>query len=111
ENLPAEINPQSIQIDNNQKGEIISVKHELVYPNEKSKTIIEYEEKIKLLEIKLKEISNEIAVYDLEEGIILDNSILNKKENGTSISEISEASNFYRSKLNEIKKNKLKLAI
>src|SRR5690606_27067323 len=60
ENLPAEINPQSIQIDNNQKGEIISVKHELVYPNEKSKTIIEYEEKIKLLEIKLKEISNEI---------------------------------------------------
>ena len=30
ENLPAEINPQSIQIDNNQKGEILSVKHELV---------------------------------------------------------------------------------
>lgn len=25
ENLPAEINPQSIQIDNNQKGEILSV--------------------------------------------------------------------------------------
>ncbi|MFA5514361.1 MAG: DUF4140 domain-containing protein [Sphaerochaetaceae bacterium] len=51
ENLPAEINPQSIQIDNNQKGEIVSVKHDLVYPNEKSKTLLEYEEKIKLQKI------------------------------------------------------------
>lgn len=111
ENLPAEINPQSIQIDNDQKGEILSVKHELVYPTEKSKTILEYEEKIKLQKFKLQEINNEISVYNLEEKILLDNSILNKKDGGTSITEIKEASDFYRTKLNEIRKNKLNLAI
>jgi hypothetical protein len=111
ENLPAEINPQSIQIDNNQKGEILSVKHELVYPTEKSKTVSEYEEKIKLQKIKLQEITNEISVYNLEEKILLDNSILNKKDEGTSIMEIKEASAFYRTKLNEIRHNKLKLTV
>ena len=35
ENLPAEINPQSIQIDNNQKGEILSVKHGLFIQQKK----------------------------------------------------------------------------
>ncbi|MDD4576062.1 MAG: mucoidy inhibitor MuiA family protein [Bacteroidales bacterium] len=109
ENLPAEINPQSIQINNNQKGNIISVKHELVFPNDKSKTLVEYEEKIKLQRIKFQQISNEISVYNIEEQILLDNSILGKKETGTSITEIKEASIFYRSKLNEIKQNKQKL--
>jgi hypothetical protein len=111
EHLPAEINPQSIQIDNIQKGEIISVKHEIVYPTEKTKTIIEYEDKIKLQKIKLQEITNEISVYSIEEKILLDNSILHKKDEGSSITEIKEASGFYRLKLNEIRQNKLKLSV
>lgn len=109
--LPAEINPQSIQIDNMKKGEILSVKHELVYPTEKSKSIIEYEEKIKIQKIKLQEIINQISVYQIEEKILLDNSIFNKKDAGTSITEIKDASAFYHTKLNEIRQNKLKLTV
>lgn len=111
ENLPAEINPQSIQIDNDQKGEILSVKHELVYPTGKSKAVLEYEEKIKLQKIKLQELTNQINVYNTEEKILLDNSVLNKKDGGTSVTEIKEASAFYRTKLNEIKQNKLNLTV
>lgn len=111
EKLPAEINPQSIQIENNQKGEILSVKHVLSHPNEKSKIVLEYDEKIKQQEIKIKEVANKISVYKIEEKILLDNSILNKKSEGSTITEIREASIFYRSKLNEIKQNKLKLVI
>ncbi len=109
ENLPAEINSQSIQIDNNQKGEILLVKHELTYPKEKSKTVLEYEEKIKLQKNRLNEITNEISVYNIEEKILIDNSVLNKKSDGSSVVEIKEASIFYRLKLNEIRKNILKL--
>lgn len=109
--LPAEINPQSIQIVNNLNGEILSVKHELVYPRENSKTKKEYDDKIKQQEILFKEIDNKIKVYEIEEKILLDNSLLNKKETGTTIAEIKEASVFYRDKLNEIRKNKLKLTI
>ena len=111
ENLPAEINPQSVQIENNQKGEILSVKHELTYPDEKSKIEKEYEEKIKKQEIRFKETANEISVYEIEEKILLDNSILNKKNEGSTIAEIKEASVFYRTKLNEIRQNKLTLSL
>lgn len=111
ENLPVEINPQSIQIDNHQKGEILSVKHEVVYPMEKPKAIEDYEERIKLEKIKLQKIANEISVYTIEEKILLDNSVLHKRDEGTSITELKEASVFYRTKLNEIKQNKLNLSI
>jgi hypothetical protein len=111
ENLPAEINPQSIQIDNNQQGEILSVKHELVYPTEKSKTVIAYEDKIRLQKISVLEIQNEIKVYELEEKILLDNSKLNKKDEGSSVAVIKEAAAFYRTKLNEIRQNQLNLKV
>ena len=111
EKLPAEINPQSIQIINNQKGKILSVKHELTYPSEKNKTVIEFEEKIKQQELKTKEIYNKINVFEIEEKILIDNSILKKKNDGTTISEIKEASIFYREKLNEIRQQKLNLSV
>lgn len=111
ENLPAEINPQSIQIDNNQNGEIRSVKHEITYPDENNQTLKIYEKRILELEIKLKEIANRISVYDIEEGILLDNSLLSRKEEGAILSDIKEASAFYREKLNEIKQAKLELSL
>lgn len=107
--LPAEINPQSIQVNNNQKGELLSVKHELTYPNEKSETVTKYERAIKKQETRIKEIANRINVFGIEEAILLDNSVFNKKEQGTTVAEIREAATFYRDKLNEIRLQKLTL--
>lgn len=109
--LPLEINPQSIQVDNNQKGKILSVKHEFTYPNEKSKTIREYENKIEAQENRYKTISNELNVFDIEERILLENSNFNSKDKGATIAEIKEAAAFYREKLNEIRREKLNRAI
>ncbi len=109
--LPAEINPQSIQIDNHQQGKILSVKHQLTYPSTTNVIAKQYETKIKQQEIKYNEIANEINVYKIEEDILMDNSTLHKKEEGTTIAEIKEASDFYRAKLNEIKRNKLYLSL
>jgi len=109
--LSAEINPQSIQIDNNRQGEILSVKHELVNQQDRSKEALEFEEKIIQLKVKLDGIDNEISVYNIEEKMLIDNSVFNKKGDGSTIAEIKEASDFYRARLNEIKKNKQKLKI
>ncbi|NLF43581.1 MAG: mucoidy inhibitor MuiA family protein, partial [Bacteroidales bacterium] len=92
-------------------GEILSVKHELVNQQDKSKEALEFEEKIIQLKEKLDGIDNEISVYDIEEKMLLDNSVFNKKGDGSTIAEIKEASDFYRARLNEIKKNKQKLKI
>ena len=110
-NLPSEINPQSIQIENNQQGKILSVKHSLTYPDGKNKTIAACKNKIKQQTIKIKELKNKIDVYTIEEKILLDNSNFSNKTTGTSISEIKEASAFYRVKLNEIRQKKLDLTI
>ncbi len=109
--LPAEINPQSIQVDNHQQGKILSVKHQLTYPSTTNTITKQYEAKIKQQEIKYNEIANEINVYKIEENILLNNSMLSKKNKGTTIAEIKEASDFYRAKLNEIKQNRLHLSL
>ena len=59
----------------------------------------------------MKEISNELDVYRIEEKILLSNSDFSSKDSGTTIAEIKEASVFYRQKLNEIRKERLKLSL
>ena len=109
--LPAELNPQSIQVKNDKGFKILSVKHALSYPKSKSEVKEEYEEKIEREEMRMKEISNELDVYRIEEKILLSNSDFSSKDSGTTIAEIKEASVFYRQKLNEIRKERLKLSL
>lgn len=111
--LPHEINAQSIQVEGVANCEILSVKHQLAYPikAERDSAVKSIEEIIEKQEIKLKEIRNKYKVFELEEKLLLDNSDLNIENKGASISTIKEAANFYRQRLNEIKREKLKLSI
>ena len=109
EKLPAELNPESIQVASKSGNKILSVKHQLEYPTKKKEKIKIYEDEIKIQEILIEEIKNKLIVYNTEKEIILNNSTLNNKVRGTSIEEIKLASEFYRSKLNEIDEQKMKL--
>lgn len=111
--LSNEINPQSIQVDGINHCKILSVKHQLTYSSEskKSKDELELESKRATQELKIKEIKNKISVYDLEEALLIDNSLFSKKDGGTSVSEIKEAADFYRVRLNEIRQGKLDLSV
>ncbi len=111
EKLPMEINPQSIQLNNHDKGKILSVKHDIVYPEYNSKIKKKYEDKIEIKENQIEELMNRIRVFDIEEKLLIDNSDFGKKDQGSSVAEIREAASFYRVKLNEIKSEKLKLYI
>ena len=107
-NLPQELNSQSIQVNVIEKTKILSVKHQLVFPtiNKKEKSELEAENNIDLQKFKISEIRNKYKVFELEEELILKNSVFEKPE----IKEIKEAADFYRSRLNEIKQEKLILA-
>lgn len=107
--LPIEINPQSIQVNGSNNNKILSVKHQITYPTETNKNNSDFNKKIEEQEIIIKDIKNKIDVFNLEEKIILDNSLVGKKGEGSSISEIKEAADFYRQRLNEIRKEKLNL--
>ncbi len=109
--LPQEINPQSIQVKKITNCKTLSVKHQLNYQNENKKSAEELalEDKKDAQEFKIKEIKNKLKVYDLEEKLLLDNSKLSRKDDGSKISEIKEAADYYRLRLNEIKQGKLNL--
>ncbi len=111
ENLPMGIEPQSIQVDNDDKGEILNVKHEVVQPKSKPKGLEEFEKRMQAQKVAYRDLKNRWDIFALEEKILLDNSDFSSKEAGTTISEISAASEFYRSKLNEIRRNQLRLQL
>lgn len=112
ESLPQEMNAGSIQVSSVSNCKILSVKHQreqsnvFAPVNEK-----EMNAKIKAQELKIKALKNKQNVYEIEERILLDNSMLSKKDEGTSIAKIKEAGDFYRLRLNEIKQAKLELSV
>lgn len=109
--LPQELNPQSIQVSEIAGCKTLSVKHQLEYNTDrtKGKQELSIEGQIKDQELKIKEIKNKINVFEIEEKILLDNSKLGKPGEGSSVNEIKAAADFYRVRLNEIRKNKLGL--
>lgn len=111
EGLPVELNPQSIQVHQIENCQILSVKHNVKTNNTKSDNveIKDIESKIDLKNKRLNEIRNEISVYDIEEKLMLDNARFGRKEEVNSITEIKEAADFYRLRLNEIRKAKMNL--
>ena len=110
EKLPIELNAQSIQVENVANCKILSVKHQTKQKNaQKTKEEKDLEAQIEKLENDTKVLRNQSAVFELEEKLLLDNSILSKKDDGTSIAELKEAADFYRQRLNEIKQSKLNL--
>ena len=111
EKLPEEINPQSIQVEQIRNAQILSVKNEMDYSlsTKKLPREREIEKAIEAEKRKYSEIRNRSEVYRLEEKILMDNADFRKKDGGASLTEIKEAANFYRARLNEIKSAQLKL--
>lgn len=111
--LPFEINQQSIQVSGLKESKILSVKHLTVIPSStiKDKKEKDIEAGIKTIEERIKEIKSKISVYDIEEKILLENSNLSSNETTKTVAEIRMVADFYRERFNEIRKDKLRLAV
>jgi hypothetical protein len=112
DNLPGEVNPQSIQVNKIPKCVILSVKHEIIIPNlsRKDKFETDIQSKIDEQEFNIKSIKNKLVVFDLEEKLLLNNQVLKKADGGSSVADIKEAADYYRIRLNEIKQGELNLS-
>lgn len=110
--LPIEINPQSIQLEGIDDCTILSVKHQFKFQTSsvKSAKELEIEDKIDAKKLEIQKNKNQSAVFDLEEKLLLDNSRLSNNNGGSSIAEIKEAADYYRARLNEIRSGKLNLS-
>ena len=110
--LPIEINTQSIQVEGIDNCKILSVKHQLKFQtsNEKTSEELEIESMIDSNKLLIQKLKNQSIVYDMEEKLLLDNSKLSNNDGGSSIDDIKEAADFYRARLNEIRLGKLNLS-
>ncbi len=111
EKLPLDINAQSIQVKNVRNCRILSVKHSIDQHHSRKKSKVEQalmdqnEEK----EHQIGVINSTLAVLEFEENFLLDNARRSDKDLRSNISEVQAAADFYRGRINAIKKEEMAL--
>jgi len=108
EELPQEINPQSIQVSSIPNVSILAVKHEFHIPDEDKKDarIKELDDLIHQVNKQLSTIADNNEVLTIEEQLLRDNSVFQQRNSKASVAEIREAADFYRARISEIRTKK-----
>ncbi|HDR89650.1 MAG TPA: mucoidy inhibitor MuiA family protein [Bacteroidetes bacterium] len=111
ENLPRDLNPQSLQVSGKGAFTILAVSHRINYLQDRRKN-----EQIHTLESKLKSLEKEKAiqdglkqVFEAEESMLLANKAIGGAQNGVETTRLKEVADFLRKRLTEISSEKIKL--
>ena len=107
--LPQDLNPQSVQVNGKGDFTIMSVVHQINYlkEQEKTKEIIALEDTLESIKDRINNENGMLYVYNNEEGMMLTNKSLAGQNTGVSIAVLKEASDFYRTRLADIKTKQL----
>lgn len=111
--ITGQLDPDRIEIKPGVGLTLLSVNHRLRKADDEKKKaeIKKLEKEVKRLENRMKLVSNEEKVYGIEERLLMENMNFQSKESGATIAEIRQAADFYRARLNEIRRNKLSAVI
>lgn len=112
EDLTSNINPQSIQVKGEGNFSILSVSHQLNYLKSKEQTaeIKQLQDSIFLLQKDIDYQSAMLSVFLDEESLVLANKELGGNNTGVKAIDIKDAADFYRTRLTDIRTNKLLIA-
>jgi hypothetical protein len=104
--LSSKIDPASIQVECPDEVTIVSVVHGIDYLNlkESNDVISNLEREKTVLADSISNCKNILEVYKQEKDMIISNKTIGGQENGLQISELLQASNFFRSRLTELEK-------
>lgn len=109
ENLPRDLNPQSLQVSGKGAFTILAVSHHINYLQDRAKN-----EQIHALESKLKSLEKEKAiqdglkqVFEAEESMLLANKAIGGDQNGVETNRLKEVADFLRKRLTEISSEKI----
>src|SRR5690554_2669319 len=110
--ITGQLNPERIEVKPGKGLNILSVNHRLQKPeDEKLKAkIAKSDKEINSLENRIKTLLNRENVFDVEERLLMENMNFQSKTSGATVTEIREAANFYRLRLNEIRAAKLQIS-
>ncbi|HQI69570.1 MAG TPA: DUF4139 domain-containing protein [Bacteroidales bacterium] len=111
EYLTQYINAQSIQVKGEGNFDILSVVHQINYlkTQEKTPEVKRIEDSIQLLTKTLTTQQTILAVYEQEETMLLANKAIGGEQTGVKISELKEATEYFRTRLLDIKSNQMNI--
>ena len=106
EGLSYKLDPKSLQVKGRGDLTILSVKHETSQPDYSKKTdrSIKINEEIADIRYEIQDLKNQNYVFGQEEQIIMENRSFKNEKGGVKISDLKEAAEFFRLRLNEIRK-------
>lgn len=108
--LPYSLNEQSIQVKDIPNCQILSVK---LQPSSvtaaERRPLKEIRKQIEEKELRIQSLVSKAEIFDKEERLLWDNRLLSKEDKGLSVTQLKEAADFYRLRLNEISAEKQKL--
>lgn len=109
DNLTQYINAQSIQVKGEGDFNILSVVHQINYlkSQEKSPEAIRIEDSIQILTKLLNHQQTILGVYGQEETMLLANKVIGGQQTGVKITELKEATDYFRTRLMDIKTNQM----
>jgi uncharacterized protein (TIGR02231 family) len=111
-NLTSDINPQSIQVKGEGNFSILSVSHQLNYllSPEMTSEIKQLQDSLLLLQKEIDYQNAILSVYNDEELLVLANKQLAGDNVGVKAADIKDAADFYRTRLTEIRTEKLNIS-
>ena len=104
ENLPQDINPQSIQVAGTGNFTILNVSHRINYLKSAEKTpeVENLENNLKSLDEKIDKQAATVSVLKAEEEMLKENQSIGGTQNGVNVAELKEFANYFRTRLNEL---------
>lgn len=111
ENLPARLNPQSIQVSGTGNFTILGVSHRLNHlkPAEKTKEAERLEQLIESLNEKIGRQTAVLDVLKAEEEMLKKNQYIGGTQTGVKIAELKEFADYFRTRLQALHQESLKM--
>ena len=102
--LSSKLDSKSIRITTNNNVDILGISSKINYLSKKEDmpNIKKLKDSLKLITRQIQDISDEADAYIVEKQMLLKNTSIGGQDNGVSISELKQASDFYRNKIIEI---------
>ena len=109
--LPQNLNPQSVQVKGEGDFVILSVIHQINYLNnlEKAPEVSRLEDSVKILQNLVNVQQTMLNIFVQEESMLLANKVIGGEQNGTSITALREAMEYFRTRMTDIKNNQLSI--
>jgi len=111
EDLTQYINAQSIQVKGEGSFDILSVVHQINYlkNQKKSPEVLKIEDSLQILSKSLSYQQTILNVYLQEEAMLLANKVIGGEQTGVKVTELKEATEYFRTRLLDIKNNQMNI--